>query len=151
MAQATVTLATTTTTARIAPGDTLITLASLSGVTPGVGLFIDAELLVVASPVRPNGLVPVLRGREGSASGVHAAGATVTIGRLDQFYGTDPVGVPPLPPPVLPYINVVNGSVWQPVGDEAGPSQDGRSWQKQIAVITAGALGANVTTVQGEI
>lgn len=151
MAAATVTLSTTTTTARVGSGDSQVILASLTGVAPGSFLWMDAELMRVQALTGVGNAVIVRRGVEGSASGVHANGVTVTIGRGDQFYASDPVGVPPSPPLVLPYINVVNGTVWQPVGDEVGPGTDARFWQKQIVAPGSGAFGVQVNTTQGEI
>lgn len=151
MAQATTTLSTTTLTARVGPGDPQLILASLTGVAPGICLYIDTELCRVQTLTGVGNGIVARRGVEGTTSSVHASGATVTIGRGDQFYAADPVGVPPSPPAVLPYINVINGTTWQPVGDEVGASVDARTWQKQIAVTSAGALGANVTVTQGEV
>lgn len=150
MALSTATLTTTTTTAPCAANDTSIVLASLVGVAPGVCLFVDAELLCVTG-YGVGTAVSVLRGRGGSSTRPHGSGATVYIGRADQFYDQDPMGTPETPPVVLPWINTVTGSVWQPVGDETGPSAAARYWQRQIPVTSAGALGANQTVTQGDI
>lgn len=143
MAQATVTLATTTTTAFVGRDDRVVTLASLAGVTPDICLFVDDELMCVDQLRGVGNDVVVLRGTGGTAAGIHGAGATVYIGRPDQFYEQDPKGVPPVPPLVLPYINVTAGTFWQPSGDEDGPSKFGRTWKEIVKFSYTSSLGVN--------
>ena len=113
---ATVTLPTTTLGVGVLDKDTLVSLASTSGVFAGIRLFIDGELMkVVSLDVDP--WVRVIRGVDGTSAAPHPSTATVYIGRGDQFYQNDPVGRPPAAIPVSPYINVINGSVWFAQGD----------------------------------
>lgn len=126
---ATVTLTTTTLNAPCSASDPTVLPASLTGVTPGVCLYIDRELVTVVDPTLPGGAVRVLRGRDGTAATPHGSGATVTVGRGDQFYQGDPMGLPLPAVPVLPWINVSNGNIWVPQGDEDGPGINARYWR----------------------
>ena len=150
MAQSTETLATTTTAAQVNPGDSIVTLASLAGVTTSSFLYIDEELLGVERFGVGNSVV-CIRGVEGTATALHGSGSIVYIGRGDQFYVTDPIAVPLSPPPVLPYINLRNGKFWQPVGDETGPSMNARYWQEQITVPLVSSLGVNQIVTEGNL
>ena len=85
--------------------------SSLTGVAIGYGLWVDRELLTVLGPAI-GAYVPVQRGQGGSTAAVHNYGKTVYMGTLDQFYTTNPTGVPPTPPLVTPWINTVTGQVW---------------------------------------
>ena len=143
---ATVTLATTTLQQPIGPGDTALLPASLSGLLPGIQLYIDAELLHIVDPTLPGGWVKVLRGRAGTATTAHASSALITIGRADQFYDRNPVGSPQAAEPVQPWINVVNGTIWVPQGDETGPNQ-ARYWRQVTTTYGISGLGSR-TAVQ---
>jgi hypothetical protein len=133
---ATVTLSTTTLQAGVDSGDRQVLVASTSGLTPDIRLWIDTELLTVVS-LGVSNWVNVLRGVDGTAAQQHDSGATITIGRADQFYGSDPVGAPEPAIPISPYINAINGTVWFAQGDTVGS----RWWQKQTATYGVGALG----------
>lgn len=126
---ATVTLSTTSLAAPCAVNDTQILPASLTGVVPGVCLYVDRELLQVVDPALPGGWVKVLRGRFGTATSPHGTNSVVTIARPDQFYDLDPVGAPPVAVPVQPWINLRNGNIWVPQGDEEGPGINARYWR----------------------
>lgn len=144
---ATVTLSTTTLVDSVTAGASSIKLASTSGLTPGTRLFVDRELMsVVGLLVDP--WVKVLRGVDGSSAAPHSSSATVTIGRADQFYGTDPQGAPPSEFPVSPYINVVSGDVFLAQGDAAAfPGQMvNRWWQKVTTTYGQGALSVRTTS-----
>jgi hypothetical protein len=138
---ATVTLATTTLAASLGTSDRRVKLASTSGVIPGSRLFVDGELMAVVSlDVDP--WVNVRRGVDGSRAHVHQSALTVYIGRPDQFYDTDPMGMPRAEILVSPHINVVNGNVWFAQGG-ALPNQD-RYWAKQTLTYQDGAFGIPV-------
>ena len=72
MAQSTETLATTTTAAQVNPGDSIVTLASLAGVTTSSFLYIDEELLGVERFGVGNTVV-CIRGVEGTATSLHGS------------------------------------------------------------------------------
>lgn len=153
---ATVTLSTTTLVAPVAPDSTSIVVASTTGISEGLGLFADAELMSVVSiglPTRGGTAVNVLRGRGGSTSQNHSSGATVYIGRSDQFYSQDPVGAPGAVVLVSPWINVTNGRVWLPQGDELplsggpqGQTNTSRWWQQVVTTYGQGDLGIRTAT-----
>lgn len=142
---ATVTLATTTLTRAVSPSDSDVQLASLTGVVPGLRLYMDRELMTVLS-LGIGTLVNVLRGKDGTITCGHSGGSTVTIGRGDQFYDFDPVGLPPNEVLVSPWINVRNGKWWTAEGDEVGPGLSARYWAETTATRSIGALGARLTT-----
>lgn len=143
---ATVTLASTTLADVATDKATLIKLASTSGVYAGLRLYVDGELMhVYALDVDP--WVKVKRGAEGTAAAPHPSGATVYVGRADQFYSMDPVGRPPAAIPVSPYINVINGTVWFAQGDVTPSASANRWWQKQSTIYTVTPLGARSTTL----
>jgi hypothetical protein len=142
---ATVTLSTTTLAQQVSASDTIFKLASTSGLIPGVRLYLDRELVTVVD-INPDSSVDVARGVDGSAGSAHAYGSIVTIGRADQFYSSDPIGLPPNELPVSPWINVLTGAVWTAVGDESGSGLGARLWAQQTTTSTVGALGVRVTT-----
>lgn len=142
---ATVTLSTTTLTAPVSSTSGLISVASTAGMTPGMRLWVDRELMsVVSLDVDP--WVRVLRGVDGSAASAHNSSSTVTIGRGDQFYSSDPVGQPPAAIPVSPYINVLTGDVFLAQGSAQPGGSNVRWWQKVTTTYGAGAFGAVTTT-----
>jgi len=143
---ATVTLSTTTLLESVGPSNRQIKVASTSGLTPGIQLYTDGELMeVVSLAVDP--WVNVLRGRGGTAGKAHDSDNTVYIGRADQFYEKDPQGSPENVIAVSPYINVVNGSIWFARGDTLDGELGRRWWQKQIATYEEGALGVQLETL----
>lgn len=142
---ATVTLSTTTLTNAVTADDRQIQVGSTSGLLPGVRLYIDRELLEVVGLLGYASIVNVRRGVDGTGASRHASGATITIGRADQFYSSDPVGLPPSEVPVSPYINVLTGVHWLAQGDETGPGRDSRWWQKRETTYSTGALGVRTT------
>jgi len=140
---ATVALATTTLTEAVDASAGSIKVASTSGLTAGIRLFVDRELMSVVSlglALRVN----VLRGVDGTAASSHSSSSAITIGRGDQFYASDPVGAPPAAIEVSPWINVINGSVWYAQGDALGSSS--RWWQNVTTTYGQGALGIRTTT-----
>jgi hypothetical protein len=146
---ATVTLTTTTLSTQVGASDASVFVASTSGMTPGVRLFVDGELLSMLRFGVGTREVVVLRGVDGTSTQAHAPGSEVTIGRGDQFYMADPVGRPPNPVDIAPWINLVNGRRWVAQGDEAGPGAQLRSWALETDAAAIGSLGirgAIVTT-----
>ena len=150
---ATVTLASTTLAAVVNESDTAVNVASTTGISKGIGLFVENELMSVVSVGLPSGngtMVNVLRGRGATAQRRHSNGATVYIGRPDQFYSTDPVGTPGTVVQVSPYINTTNGTVWFPQGDEvpgsSNTSPQPRWWQLVTNTPGIGDLGVRTTT-----
>lgn len=139
------TLATTTLLAPVTVSDSCISLSSTSGITPGVRLYIDRELMTVLR-ADPNGTY-VSRGHGGTATSAHGTSATVTIGRADQFYMDNPVGVPPVPPLVTPWVNVITGEQWIAQGDETGGQVTDRYWAKLNTSRQVGALGVRQSTI----
>lgn len=140
-----VTLATTTLSLGCTATDSAITLTSTSGITPGVFLYLDRELVKVLS-LGLGTSVNVFRGRQGTATTAHGAGSLITIGRADQFYDIDPIGLPPTELLVSPYINILTGVTWVAQGDETGSGLGGRIWAPVTVSQSVGALGVRVTT-----
>jgi len=144
---ATVNLASTTFTQPVLAGDTIVYLASTSGVTPNSVLFANRELLDVAYIDSINSGVHVRRGYEGTATRAHSPLETVWIAQPNQLYESDPVGVPPVGVYVLPHINVINGNVWTVQGNDSGDGAQDRSWQLITNVQFPGALGVRQYTL----
>lgn len=142
---ATVTLSTTTLPNAIGASEGSIKVASTSGMLPGVRLFADAELMrVISLGVSP--WVNVQRGVDGTAAMAHASGSTLYLGRADQFYDRDPVGLPPSEVPVNPWINAPSGAIWFASGDETGSGINARYWERQTVTRQTGALGVRTST-----
>lgn len=126
-------------------GDRMITVESTSGLTPGVRLYCEGELMTVVSLGVGSGEVNVRRGVDGTSARYHEPSAPIWIGRADQFYSQDPSGSPDEIILVSPYINVQNGSVWFAQGD-AGIEGPYRWWQKQAMTADIGPLGVRTFT-----
>src|SRR5678815_1405370 len=141
---ATTTLATTTLTNSLGVTGNRLVVASMAGMVPGIRLFIEGELMAV---VGSNGVVDVKRGVDGTAAQPHSAGATVYIGRADQFYQGPPVGIPAAVIEVSPYIDTLSGAVWFAQGDASSPGSLSRFWQQQTATRTAAPMGFRSTTL----
>jgi hypothetical protein len=139
------TLATTTLSTAVEPNDSAVILASLEGITPGLRLYVDQELMGVRS-IGIGTTVHVFRGVDGTATTRHASSRTVTIGRADQFYDHDPIGPPPAQLLVTPWINVLTGAQWTAQGDETGADAAGRWWAKTEHTHGVGSLGVRTTT-----
>lgn len=145
---ATVTLSTTTLTYGVDPVASKVTLGSVTGVKPGVCLWIDRELMQVRSV---SGLVAeVLRGRAGTAASRHSSSALVTIGNADQFYATDPMGSPASAVLVSPYINTFSGKVFLAQGDSLPEGQTYRWWQEVTTTYGYGPLGVRTQSSSPE-
>lgn len=142
---ATVTLSTTTLSASSGATDDTVSLASTDGVLAGTRLYMDREMLEVRSLVNTT-RVSVVRGLDGTPSTRHANGAQVTIGTPDQFYLTDPPGMPPSEVLVSPWINILTGVQWTAQGDEEGPGLSSRWWARTTATHGTGPLGVRTTT-----
>ena len=135
---ATYTLSTTVFTVPVEKSDTQVKVASTSGLTPGMRLFADRELMQVVS-LGVSSLVNVRRGVDGTQAERHGTDVTVYVGTGDQFYSRDPEGQPRPDLLVSPWINVRTGDVWFAQGDGAVGGQ--RWWQKQVIDHTVGDLG----------
>ena len=144
---ATVNLASTTFTQPVAAGDTILYLASTSGIFPGVFLFANREAMKVEYISGVNSGVKVRRGVAGTATRVHSPLETVYIALGSQLYEQDPQGVPSAGVYVSPHINVLNGNVWVPTGDETQDGSQARMWQLVTSSPGAGALGVRVNPV----
>ena len=144
---ATVNLASTTFKAPVQSGDTILYLNSTSGIVPGVFLFANREAMRVQYVNAVNSGVVVLRGVSGTATRVHSPLETVWIALGSQLYEQDPVGVPSVGVYVSPHINVINGNVWVPTGDETQDGSQARLWQLVTSAPGAGALGVRVNPV----
>ena len=142
---ATVTLATTTLRAPVGGSENVITVASTSGLIPGIRLWVDTELMTVMG-LGVNSQVQVQRGVDGSSSSPHASSALITIGRADQFYSVAPVGRPPDVIPVSPYIDVIAGNVYFAQGDASPAGLTNRWWQRVTTTYGVGALGVRTST-----
>jgi hypothetical protein len=143
---ATTTLASTTLAVVAQPGDREVNLASTSGVTPGLRLFVGGELMEVVRSGVGNWRV-VKRGVDGTEATLHDSSETVYIGRGDEFHTRDPSGAPAEVIAVSPWINVRNGSVWFAQGDALPSPNAKRWWEKQTATHSVGALGVRVETL----
>jgi hypothetical protein len=142
---ATVTLSTTTLASPVSASSSEVKVASTTGLSTGTRLFVDKELMSVEGFGVSNS-VKVIRGVDGTAASAHSSSATVTIGRADQFYDTDPVGTPDAAIPVSPYINVRNGKIWVAQGSEVAGGDVTRWWQEQTTTYSTGALGVQIAT-----
>lgn len=140
---ATYTLSTTSFLIPVSQGATQVKVASTSGLTPGVRLFADKEMMQVVS-LGVSTLVNVKRGVDGTAAAPHGSDVTVYIGTGDQFFAYDPVGQPPPIVLVSPHINVRTGDVWFAQGDDLTSGQ--RYWQKQSVARAVGPLGVLTAT-----
>ncbi len=134
------TLATTLLVNPVASSDSSVQLTSLDGVLPGLCLYADRELMIVVS-LGLGTSVNVLRGQSGTASTPHASQSVVTIGRGDQFYDTNPAGLPVQPVLVSPWINVLSGEQWFYQGDETGANAGAAYWQRTLHTRGIGSLG----------
>ncbi len=142
---ATVTLSTTTFAVPVKKSDAQVKVASTSGLTPGMRLFVDRELMRVVS-LGVSSLVNVLRGVDGTAAEQHGTDATVYIGAGDQFYSYDPTGAPLDAVLVSPWINIRTGDVFFASGDADPAGLQSRWWQKQTTTRGIGPLGVRTTT-----
>lgn len=146
-------LATLASTTLLYPCDaaaSMITLASVANVAPGMFLWAhpNRELFRVVS-LGPTGstAVNVQRGSEGSTASRHVAAETVFIGRGDQFYQRNPMNLPMPEVLVQPWINTVSGAVFWPVGDDSGPGAQNRTWVKATVTPGIGPLGVRTNVI----
>lgn len=139
--QATYTLATTTFLTNVGATDTQVNLASTSGIVPGVGLFVDRELMKVERLTGIGNMATVLRGQEGTATRAHGTLATIFLAQGWQLYASDPQGLPGPNAIANPHINVANGTIWVIQGDDVGPMTGARSWQQVTSLESFGAFG----------
>jgi hypothetical protein len=137
------TLSTTTLGAAVGATALTVPLASVANVSVGQWLYVDSEALAVTAIA---GLwVTARRGVGGTLAADHPSGATVTIGDPSQFYDTDPVGVPPSPVLVTPWINVLTGTQWVVSGSTWVPTTEGGITEGNVvgpASATSGTLAS---------
>jgi hypothetical protein len=113
-------LTSTTTNAAMTATTSAISLTSTTGITAGVRLYADLELMIVNSINTTTGIAQVRRGLgEGFSQAVsHANGTTVYILPIgtasgQAFVQLDPSGsCTPSLQPYLPVINTKNGNIW---------------------------------------
>lgn len=146
---ATFTLQTTSFAASVGPSDTLVNLVSMTGVVPGIMFYANREAFKVTALTGIGNNVTVLRGRNGTATRSHSTNETVYVAPGYQFFEVDPQGTlgPGEVPLANPYINILNGTVWVTVGDDAGPDVGARTWQLVTTTPAVGALGVRQNVV----
>lgn len=142
---ATVTLNTMTLDVSVSASETHIKVASTSGLAVGIRLYLDKELMAVAS-LEGAPWIDVRRGVDGTPAVPHVSGGTIYIGRAHDFYDHDPVGAPASAIAVSPHINVVTGTVWFAQGNPDPGAQAQRWWQLQTTTYSTGPLGVLVQT-----
>lgn len=147
MANATVSLSTATLQGTVTAAERHWTLDSLAGVTVGTRLYVGQELAAVEQITPVSGVVVVRRGVDGTVASAHPAGVTLYLGRGDQFYQSDPMGTPPNPILVYPWINAVSGVFWGVTGDDSGAGALARVWTPFTTVRDFGPLGVRTTTI----
>lgn len=143
---ATYTLSTTTFASPVGKFDRQVKVASTSGLSAGMRLFSDRELMSVESLPGYANLVEVRRGVDGTAAQRHGTDATVYTGTPDKFFSFDPQGMPHEAVLVSPHINVLTGDVWFADGDTAPVGFEQRWWHKQVVARGVGPLGVRTTT-----
>jgi hypothetical protein len=72
-------LNTTTLSSAVGLTDTTIVVASATGAAPGVLALVDGEVMTIGQAYSTGTTLPVLRGRNGSATSTHASGANVNL------------------------------------------------------------------------
>jgi len=139
---ATTTLGVTSLESPISENETQVKVASTSGITAGMRLYADRELMSVVSP-GPAGTSTfiVRRGVDGTLATKHTAAVPVFVGSGECFFSTDPQGTPPYASLVLPYINVRSGDIFVPQGDTDPKTSQSRWWQKMVFSFDHGTLG----------
>lgn len=80
-------LATTTLSAAVLAGDSVISVASATSMAAGRLIRIDGEVLKVAGAYVSGTSVPVLRGQDGTVTAAHASSANVVHGLASDFSG----------------------------------------------------------------
>lgn len=153
---ATVTLSTTTLSAPADAHQSIVNLTSTSGVTPGLRLYVDGEVMTVLT-LLTSPMVKVIRGVDGTRGAAHPTSTTVYIAEAHQLYSKDPVGAPPDAILVSPWINVIDRRVWLaqgdtvasnlPIGELPASNQTVRWWQLQTTDYGVGSLGVRTTTL----
>ncbi len=128
-----------------------VRLVSSEGLTPGLRLYFDRELMEITF-LHDSGRVTVRRGSDATFGAAHASGIDGFVGRADQFFSSDPLGIPAQSVSVTPYINAISGTVWLNQGDDARVIGD-RWWQKVTPVYAIDALGIrrSASSVTSEI
>lgn len=142
---ATVTLGTTTFASPVKETDSQVIFTSLTGISAGMCVFSNRELLTVERLTGIGNAAVVRRGQDGTKQRAHSILETVYIGRPDQFYSFDPQGVPGTSL-TNPHINTQTGVAWVIQGDDIGPGQAAQTWQPVTSAQTIGALGVRVNT-----
>lgn len=144
----TVTLAQTTLAVGVDADNLRVKVRSSAGLTAGVCLWMDTELMSVVSLSVTDALgtwVNVRRGVAGTTGASHAQEIPIVIGKPSQFYQNDPTGRPSAHPEVSPWINTVNGKTWIAVGDSATGNQV-RYWTEQVDTHGVTSFGIRTNT-----
>ena len=104
----------TTITVAASATDTIITLASATGIADNYGIYINGEYMTVNPTWTSGGRVPVMRGQLGTVARAHIDNATALIGPPGMFTTADagPGACPSVPQQYLVSVNTVNGNVW---------------------------------------
>lgn len=157
--QTTVT-STTLSTAVSSTSANVITVASTTGITAGVGLFVDREAMSVTSVNTTTRQVGVIRGVDGTLGSTHAASATVYVGPTSGITGQGPFWMsdPPIGSCTAANeqyslrINVQNGRIWSCTGGQWMNVQDGYMWVgpgQCNSSVSGNSTGTNGLTVLG--
>jgi hypothetical protein len=102
----------TTLSAAATASQNFVVVASATGVSAGVGIYVDREFMIVASNYVSGTRVPVVRGL-GGVNSSHAASVPVWIGPAIAFGSTDRAGsCVAAEQPYLPVINVSSGGMY---------------------------------------
>ncbi len=146
---ATTTLSQTTITAAINATQTIIPVASATGIVAEGSSEVPGSLLYVVDPGQKRGEAMIATSISGLSIGVrrvdfgvpHVSGATIYHGRPDKFYDYNPAGsVVAANAAVTPWINVETGEIWI-------PSPVTLSW---IPIASAGLQPPLLTTVSAQ-
>jgi len=88
-------MARTTTTLNGAVGiaDNFITVTSAAGFSPSMYLLVDQEIMQVANSYVSGTAIPVLRGKDGTATAAHVTTANVTVGLASDFASPGPQAI----------------------------------------------------------
>lgn len=112
---------------------TVVNLTSGTGVSAGVGLYVDAEYMTVQSAGTATTIWNVVRGQGGTAASAHASGAVAWIGATNNFYRTDVSGpCTSTAEQALPHINVNTGTLFNCVAVNTLAGSTASTWARYI-------------------
>jgi hypothetical protein len=122
-AQAQTFAGTTTLSAAMTSTQTTMVVASATGFAAGKYVYIDAEVVQIASSYSGSGTtIPIQRGQNGTAAAAHATSERVIVGVGMHFQQSNPFYGAACTPgqaqaAYLPWINVPDGLVWMCVSN----------------------------------